>query len=104
MLTFLVLLASFSISHFSIYLLHSSLVHYFVHHFLHHHTISRMLSLIRKSVQASSQLGALRALSGDVGARFDAAQVKLNTLTEDPGNMAKLKIYGLFKQVSSSLG
>ena len=35
----------------------------------------------------------------DLSSRFEAAQAKLNTLTEDPGNAAKLKIYGLFKQV-----
>lgn len=31
-------------------------------------------------------------------ADFDSAQIKLKTLSEDPGNVAKLKIYGLFKQ------
>ena len=30
---------------------------------------------------------------------FQAAQQRLGTLTEDPGNMVKLQIYGLFKQV-----
>lgn len=31
---------------------------------------------------------------------LEAAKQKVTTLTEDPGNEAKLKLYGLFKQVS----
>ena len=33
---------------------------------------------------------------------LEAAKQKLSTLTEDPGNEAKLKLYGFFKQVSDS--
>ena len=39
----------------------------------------------------------------DINSKFDEAQKKLNTLTEDPGNAAKLQIYGLFKQVDPFL-
>ena len=48
-------------------------------------------------VAASMRTG-VRMFS-DMADRFAAAQQKLNTLTEDPGNNAKLKLYGLFKQV-----
>ena len=34
---------------------------------------------------------------------FDAAKDRVNTLKEDPGNDAKLKLYALFKQVRGSL-
>ena len=60
-----------------------------------------MLSLVSRSFTAHvTRWNSIRCFS-DVSSRFEAAQVKLNTLTEDPGNAAKLKIYGLFKQVSS---
>lgn len=32
-------------------------------------------------------------------AEFEKAKQRLGSLKEDPGNEAKLKIYGLFKQV-----
>ena len=31
---------------------------------------------------------------------IEKAKLKLDQLTEDPGNEAKLKLYGLYKQVS----
>lgn len=37
-------------------------------------------------------------LSGDA-ADLEKAKERLATLTEDPGNEVKLKLYGLFKQV-----
>ena len=58
-----------------------------------------MLSLLSRCFVTPARLGSIRCFS-DIGSRFEAAQVKLNTLTEDPGNAAKLKIYGLFKQVN----
>ena len=58
-----------------------------------------MLSLLSRSIVTPARSGNIRCFS-DIGSRFEAAQVKLNTLTEDPGNAAKLKIYGLFKQVN----
>ena len=58
-----------------------------------------MLSLLSRSFVTPARLGSIRCFS-DIDSRFEAAQVKLNTLTEDPGNAAKLKIYGLFKQVN----
>ncbi|XP_063694774.1 enoyl-CoA delta isomerase 2-like [Bolinopsis microptera] len=57
-----------------------------------------LLSLSRSFVNPA-RLRGIRCFS-DIGSRFEAAQVKLNTLTEDPGNSAKLKIYGLFKQAN----
>ena len=60
---------------------------------------NRMLSFVSRSCTAhATRWSSIRCFS-DVSSRFEAAQVKLNTLTEDPGNAAKLKIYGLFKQV-----
>ena len=58
-----------------------------------------MLSSVSRSFTShATRWSSIRCFS-DVSSRFEAAQVKLNTLTEDPGNAAKLKIYGLFKQV-----
>ena len=58
-----------------------------------------MLSAVSRGLfTRSAGLGSVRCFS-DLSSRFEAAQAKLNTLTEDPGNAAKLKIYGLFKQV-----
>jgi len=57
-----------------------------------------MLSSCLRSVRPSS-LSFSRLLSS-VSDRFTAAQTKLNTLSDDPGNEAKLKIYGLFKQAN----
>ena len=62
-----------------------------------------MLSLLsRAPVIPQHLLRGARLLSGggDINSRFTAAQQRLNTLTEDPGNAAKLKIYGLFKQAN----
>lgn len=36
---------------------------------------------------------------GSYDTDFEKAKERLNTLKEDPGNQAKLKIYALFKQV-----
>jgi len=41
-----------------------------------------------------------RRFDADIDVEFKAAQERLNTLTEDPGNMTKLQIYALFKQSS----
>ncbi len=38
-----------------------------------------------------------------VSKEFEDAKSRLSTLTEDPGNETKLKIYGLFKQVVTKL-
>jgi hypothetical protein len=35
-----------------------------------------------------------------VSKEFEDAKVRLTSLSEDPGNEAKLKLYALFKQVS----
>ena len=40
---------------------------------------------------------------GDIQENFKAAKEKLNTLKDDPGNDVKLKLYALFKQVSSPI-
>ena len=40
-----------------------------------------------------------RRLNAAIDDEFKSAQERLNTLTEDPGNMVKLQIYALFKQV-----
>ena len=40
-----------------------------------------------------------RRLYAAIDDEFKSAQERLNTLTEDPGNMVKLQIYALFKQV-----
>lgn len=64
-----------------------------------------MLSSCLRSVTRVSSLSHqgppsfIRLLSS-VSDRFTAAQTKLNTLSDDPGNEAKLKIYGLFKQAN----
>ena len=61
-----------------------------------------MLSVVSRGLLSrTAGLGSVRCFS-DLSSRFEAAQTKLNTLTEDPGNAAKLKIYGLFKQVIKS--
>lgn len=39
-------------------------------------------------------------MASSLGQQFEQAKQKLNTLKEDPGNVAKLKIYGLFKQAT----
>ena len=57
-----------------------------------------MLSQVTRRLVTPSRLGSFRCFS-DVSARFAAAQTKLSTLTDDPGNEVKLKMYGLFKQV-----
>ena len=44
-------------------------------------------------------LGSSPNLLGD-GGDLEKAKEKLSTLTEDPGNDVKLKLYGLYKQVS----
>ena len=38
-----------------------------------------------------------------VSKEFEEAKNRLSTLTEDPGNEVKLKIYALFKQVNSAV-
>lgn len=45
------------------------------------------------------QLGTTPSLWGD-SADLEKAKEKLSTLTEDPGNEVKLKLYGLYKQAS----
>ena len=40
-----------------------------------------------------------RPLDAGIDEEFKSAQNRLGTLTEDPGNMVKLQIYALFKQV-----
>ena len=42
-------------------------------------------------------------MSADLDGRFDLAKECLNKLEKDPGNEVKLKIYALFKQVSTIL-
>jgi acyl-CoA-binding protein len=37
----------------------------------------------------------------DLAAQFTQAQADVKQLEDDPGNAAKLKLYGLFKQASS---
>jgi len=45
----------------------------------------------------------VRFMSADLDGRFDLAKERLNKLEKDPGNEVKLKIYALFKQVSTIL-
>lgn len=66
-----------------------------------------MLSLCLRSVSGSVSSSLSSSISrpvtrlfSSVSERFAAAQSKLDTLTEDPGNEVKLKMYGLFKQAN----
>lgn len=45
-------------------------------------------------------LGLTNILATDADQRFESAKTKLDSLTEDPGNDTKLKMYALFKQAT----
>lgn len=61
---------------------------------------SRIPSLF-KSRSSFAFVSAVRSMaSGTPAQRFEEAQARLKTLTEDPGNEMKLKMYGLFKQAT----
>jgi len=67
------------------------------------HRRKNMLATLRTTSRAfcfPAQLRNLRSASS-VKDSFDSAVKRLGTLQEDPGNEAKLKIYGLFKQATS---
>ncbi|XP_077972105.1 acyl-CoA-binding protein homolog 1-like [Styela clava] len=62
-------------------------------------TVRTALSVSRRICVRHIGLSASTCNSG-IDGKFEAAIQKLGTLTEDPDNSAKLKIYGLFKQAT----
>ena len=62
-----------------------------------------MLSKLGISVFGKGTINTLhmRCFSAGLQESFEAAQKKVGTLQEDPGNEIKLKLYGLFKQATN---
>ena len=59
----------------------------------------RSIKAVGSMQTASSSLRRFSSLSDDL----ERAKERLNILTEDPGNDAKLKLYGLYKQVGTDV-
>ena len=59
----------------------------------------RSIKAVGSMQTASSSLRRFSSLSDDL----ERAKERLNILTEDPGNDAKLKLYGLYKQVGADV-
>lgn len=59
----------------------------------------RLVSSVVSSV-SKRFLGLTNFLATDADQRFESAKTKLDSLSEDPGNETKLKMYALFKQAT----
>nr|CAB3240673.1 enoyl-CoA delta isomerase 2, mitochondrial [Phallusia mammillata] len=58
------------------------------------------LFLTRQANRVLNSYQTIRCMSAGLDGDFDAAKERLNTLTEEPGNDVKLRIYALFKQAT----